>query len=139
MKDREADKGRFAYVVQIKYSELPQFSEVMAAGTAAALVPIRSITRRTSATAATSIASAVGKHERLSGDAESEIVTFLPAEREEAGDICSKLIGQLQGIQLGRVKDQFGWNFAVSQEDGTKVVGESKDGGADGQTVDQLD
>jgi len=123
----------------IKYTEFPQFSEVMAAGTAAALVPIRSITRRTSATAAASIASAVGKHERLSGDAKSETVTFLPAEQEEAGDICSKLIGKLQGIQLGRVKDEFGWNFAVSREDGIKVAGERDNGGANGQTVDQLD
>lgn len=113
----------------------------MAAGTAAALVPIQSITRKADPSATGSITSSTnGKHERVSGDAGSETVTFLPESQEDAGPICARLIAQLQGIQLGRVKDQFGWNFAVSREDGTKVVGEA-DGAdaASGQTVDQLD
>ncbi len=50
--------------LQIKYAELPNFQEVMAAGTAAALVPIRSITRRIDHSDPTSLAATVKKHAR---------------------------------------------------------------------------
>ncbi|KAI1083042.1 branched-chain amino acid aminotransferase II [Whalleya microplaca] len=124
----------------IKYTELPKFSEVMAAGTAAALVPIRSISRRVDPASPQSISSAAGKHARLSTEGGAEKVTYIDAANEDAGPICLRLLSQLKGIQLGKIKDEFSWCYPVSQQDGTKVAGETN-GGANGnaQTVDQLD
>ncbi|KAI1090677.1 branched-chain amino acid aminotransferase II [Rostrohypoxylon terebratum] len=122
----------------IKYTELPKFSEVMAAGTAAALVPIRSITRRLDPASPESISSA-GTHSRLSTEGGVEKVTYIPKSHEEAGPICSKLTTQLKGIQLGKVQDSFGWNYPVTRGDGTKVVGETNGAQKNGETVDQLD
>jgi branched-chain amino acid aminotransferase len=70
----------------IKYEELPTFTEIMAAGTAAALVPIKSITMK----------SRNDKFEYQGGS-------------EEPGPAIVKLLAQLKGIQNGEVKDQFGW------------------------------
>ncbi|KAI0160225.1 branched-chain amino acid aminotransferase II [Xylariaceae sp. FL1272] len=141
--DSIMDLGRsFGWNIErrsIKYSELPTFSEVMAAGTAAALVPIRSITRSTPPTSPHSITSAIGKHERLSSDDDSEKVTFAPDEQEDIGAICTRLLTQLRAIQLGKVKDDFNWRFQVSREDGTKVVGEQSTTNGNGKTIDQLD
>ncbi|OLN93257.1 putative branched-chain-amino-acid aminotransferase TOXF [Colletotrichum chlorophyti] len=107
----------------IKYSELPTFTEVMAAGTAAALVPIRSITRRVDASSPQSVA---GKHERVSSaKAGEETVTYIPESQEDAGEICLKLLSTLKGIQLGKIEDKFGWNFAVSEADGAAVEKET--------------
>lgn len=109
----------------------------MAAGTAAALVPIRSITRRVDASSPQSIAGS--SQERVSSaKAGEETVTFIPESQEEAGNICLKLLSTLQAIQLGKLKDEFGWNFVVSEADGTAVVGEAKTNGS-AQTVDQMD
>lgn len=124
---------------QIKYADLPKFSEVMAAGTAAALVPIRSITRRFDPKAPNSITSTLGQHSRLSSENGAEKVTYLSDNIEDAGPICLRLLTQLKGIQLGKVKDEFSWCFPVSKEDGSKVSGETKAANGDGQTVDQLD
>ncbi|KAI1500057.1 aminotransferase [Biscogniauxia marginata] len=124
----------------IKYTELPQFSEVMAAGTAAALVPIRSITRRLDPASPQSISSA-GSHSRLAADKGAEIVTYIPDANEDAGPICLRLLTQLKAVQLGKVKDDFNWCFAVSREDGTKVAGETTatNGNGNGHTIGQLD
>jgi branched-chain amino acid aminotransferase len=126
---------------QIKWPELPTFTEVMAAGTAAALVPIRSITRREPPTSAKSITSAIGKHEKLSSDETSETVTYAPDEQdaEDIGAICTRLLNQLRAIQLGKVKDEFNWCFPVTRADGTKVVGETEATNDNDQTIDQLD
>ncbi|EFQ33888.1 branched-chain amino acid aminotransferase [Colletotrichum graminicola] len=114
----------------IKYSELPTFSEVMAAGTAAALVPIRSITRRIDSSSPQSL-TAAGPHERVSSaKVGEETVAYIPESQEEAGDLCLKLLSTLKGIQLGKIADDFGWNFAVSEADGTAVVGEHKTNGS---------
>ncbi|TEA16380.1 Transaminase htyB [Colletotrichum sidae] len=122
----------------IKYSELPTFREVMAAGTAAALVPIRSITRRVPASSSQSLVAA-GKQERVSSAKEGEeTVTYIPASQEDAGEICLKLLSTLKGIQLGKIEDKFGWNFVVSEADGTAVAGEQKTNGS-ATTVDQMD
>ncbi|KAI1431571.1 branched-chain amino acid aminotransferase II [Xylaria sp. CBS 124048] len=123
-----AELGRsFGWKVEsrtVKFSELPEFTEVMAAGTAAALVPIRSITRRDPPTAPGSITSAIGKHERLSSDSGSETVTYAPASRhdDDVGAICTRLLTQLRAVQLGKVKDEFNWCYRVTREDGTKVL-----------------
>ncbi|GAB7353284.1 hypothetical protein MBLNU459_g3788t1 [Dothideomycetes sp. NU459] len=70
----------------IKYDELSTFVEVFAAGTAAALVPIKSITMQ------------------------SRNDTFqYNGGSDEPGPVCVKLIETLQGIQRGKIDDTFGW------------------------------
>lgn len=115
----------------VRYSELPSFTEVMAAGTAAALVPIRSITRRNKGGLPTDA-------KNVTTDAESETVTYIPDAQEDAGPICLKVLAQLKGIQLGKVEDAFGWRCSVGVED-LKVDGAQTNGQATPQTVDQMD
>jgi branched-chain amino acid aminotransferase len=106
----------------------------MAAGTAAALVPIRSITRRASA--------ALPQGPRVSSAKEGEeTVTYIPEGSDEPGPLCVRVLAELKGIQLGKVKDQFGWRVEVAEEDAKRVVGEvaAAAGNGNGQTVDQLD
>ncbi|KZF26812.1 branched-chain amino acid aminotransferase II [Xylona heveae TC161] len=83
----------------IKFEELSSFDEVLAAGTAAALVPIRSITMK----------SRNAKFEYLKGD--------------EPGPVCLKLLSTLQGIQLGKIPDTFNWRLKVSEEKDYKIRG----------------
>lgn len=79
----------------ITYEELSSFTEVMAAGTAAALVPIKSITMRS-------------KNDKFTyGDGS-----------EEPGPCCIKLLTTLQGIQQGKIKDSFGWLDNVEEAGG---------------------
>ena len=108
---------------QILYDELSTFQEVMAAGTAAALVPIKSITMRSK------------------GD------KFLYRNgSDEVGPIASKLLGTLKGVQVGKVKDTFDWLDFVSgpEEYGFEPTGEvKKTSGTNGigkslENVDQL-
>ncbi|KAF2157736.1 branched-chain amino acid aminotransferase II [Myriangium duriaei CBS 260.36] len=68
----------------ITYEELPDFEEVMAAGTAAALVPIKSITR--------------GKDEFKYRGAS-----------DEPGPIVVELLTKLKGIQQGKIEDKHSW------------------------------
>ncbi|PGG99843.1 branched-chain amino acid aminotransferase [Helicocarpus griseus UAMH5409] len=80
----------FGYKVErrrVTYDELAEFSEVMAAGTAAALVPIKSITMKS----------------------KSDRIYFDAGESGEGGDVCRKLLKTLKGIQTGEVLDEFGW------------------------------
>jgi len=76
----------------IKYGELPEFEEVMAAGTAAALVPIKSITMR----------SKKDKFVYQNGS-------------DEPGPGITKLLSTLKGIQQGKIQDSFGWLDPVSE------------------------
>ncbi|KAH9825914.1 putative branched-chain-amino-acid aminotransferase TOXF [Teratosphaeria destructans] len=76
----------------IRYDELQGFSEVMAAGTAAALVPIKSITYRCRG----------DKFEYQGGG-------------DEPGPAVVKLLAQLKGIQQGKVEDAFGWLQGVRE------------------------
>jgi len=76
---------------RVSYDELADFDEVIAAGTAAALVPVRSITMR----------SKENKFEYRSGN------------NNEGGEVCVKLLQNLRGIQSGQKEDTFGWNFEV--------------------------
>lgn len=104
----------------------------MAAGTAAALVPIRSITKRNS--------SRLGSHPRVSAKDGAETTTYISENSEEPGQICVKLLTHLKGIQLGQIPDEFGWRFEVKDEDGKRVFQETA--AADNGTVksvDQLD
>lgn len=88
----------FGYNVEkrrIAYEELPQFSEVMAAGTAASLVPIKSITM-------------ISKNDRFTYE------KALPSGGGP-GPVCKELLRVLKGIQQGLEQDQFGWNHIVRQ------------------------
>lgn len=96
---------------QILYSELKEFKEVMAAGTAASLVPIKSITMES-------------KKEKMEYN--------VP---EEGGEVCLKLLAALKGIQSGKQKDEFGWCFEVTEA--PKEFRNQTNGVKDG-TVDQL-
>ncbi|KAJ5902586.1 Aminotransferase lcsP [Penicillium taxi] len=76
---------------QIGYEELGLFDEVIAAGTAAALVPVRSITMRS----------------------RDEKFQYRCGEQNEGGEVFTKLLQTLRGIQLGSIEDTFGWNYEV--------------------------
>lgn len=80
----------FGYRVEkrrVPYDELKELDEVMAAGTAAALVPIRSITMQS-------------RNDRF---------TYQCGESDEGGEVCRKLLKTLKGIQNGELPDQLGW------------------------------
>lgn len=70
----------------IKYEELPFFTEILAAGTAAALVPVKSITMHS-------------RNDKF----------LYQGGSDEPGPACVKLLTTLKGIQQGKIKDQFGW------------------------------
>lgn len=94
----------------VKYTELPSFSEVIAVGTAASLVPIRSITRRNQKPS-------LPQSPRVAVSSDAETVTYIPESQNESGPICSKLFHHLKGIQTGKITDEFGWRCAVSEAD----------------------
>jgi len=100
----------------IKYEELPSFSEVLAAGTAAALVPIKSITRKS----------------------RDETFSYIEATSEEPGPFCIKLLTTLKGIQTGKIKDTFGWNSRVEQVDESKYTTLEHTNGTNGESIDML-
>ncbi len=107
----------FGYTVdrrRIDYSELPEFKEVMAAGTAASLVPIKSITMRS-------------KNDKFD---------YPVNEKLDPGPVCEQLLSTLKGIQQGKVKDQFRWNFKVT-EPPKEFVKATTNGGVNG-AVDEL-
>ena len=107
----------FGYSVErrrIDYAELPEFKEIMAAGTAASLVPIKSITMQ-------------------SRDDKFE---YPINEKLDPGPVCGQLLSTLKGIQQGKVKDQFGWNFTVT-EPPKGFVKAAANGGVNG-AVDEL-
>lgn len=113
----------------------------MAAGTAASLVPIRSITRRIAASDPKSLVATFKSHQRLTADKSKgeETITYIPETQEDAGPLCLKLLSQLKGIQMGKVEDKFGWCFKVSEEDRKKAKGpEATNGASNGSlSVDQ--
>ncbi|KAJ5969040.1 Branched-chain amino acid aminotransferase II [Penicillium viridicatum] len=86
--------GMLGYRVEkrrVAYEELREFDEVIAAGTAAALVPVGSITMQ----------SRGDKFEYRCG------------AQKEGGEVCVKLLRTLRGIQSGTVEDTLGWNYEV--------------------------
>lgn len=97
----------------IKYEELPEFDEVMAAGTAAALVPIKSITMRSR------------------GD-----VFKYHGGSDEPGPGVVKLLTTLKGVQQGKIKDTFGWLEYVEEARGYGETNGDADGV--GTNVDKL-
>lgn len=98
----------------IYYKELPELKEVMAAGTAASLVPIKSITMKS----------------------RGDKFEYPVNEKLDPGPVCTQLLTTLKGIQQGKVKDQFGWNMTVTQPP-SEFVKHATNGGVNGG-VDQL-
>lgn len=101
----------FGYTVErrrIAYEEIPEFSEIMAAGTAASLVPIKSITM----------------------NSRSDKFSFEKALPSDGGPgpVCKELLRVLKGIQQGVEKDQFGWNLVVKQPPNGFVEGKQVNG-----------
>lgn len=76
----------------ITYEELPTFEEVIAVGTAAALVPVKSIAMRS----------------------RNEKFTYQNGS-SEPGPACVKLLNTLKSIQQGITKDEFGWLDLVKE------------------------
>jgi len=103
-------------VRKIMYEELPSFTEVMAAGTAAALVPIKSITMKS----------------------RGDKFTY-QNESDEPGPMCSKFLTTLKGIQQGKIKDEFGWLYEITEpKDGYRTEsGEERTNGY-GSNVDKM-
>ncbi|KAF2749616.1 branched-chain amino acid aminotransferase II [Sporormia fimetaria CBS 119925] len=77
---------------EIPYEELSSFDEVLAAGTAAALVPIKSITMKS----------------------RNDKFLYKDASKEP-GPVCVKLLTTLKGIQLGKIEDKQGWLIRVDE------------------------
>lgn len=101
----------------IKYDELPAFSEVMAAGTAAALVPIQSITRRRSdrLPSGPRVMKQTGEGDDV--DAAAEVVTYIPSDSPAPGPVVVKLLTRLKAIQQGTAEDEFGWRCVLEEAD----------------------
>ncbi|RJE27124.1 Branched-chain amino acid aminotransferase [Aspergillus sclerotialis] len=97
----------FGWTVEVrpvKYEELAEFSEVLAVGTAAVLVPIRSITR-----------SSLGDK-------------YVYAANEEGNYICAmKLFKAIQDIQRGLVEDLFSWCAPIQEPGKYLQTGEKSD------------
>lgn len=100
---------------EIPYAELTEFDEVLAAGTAAALVPIRSITMKS-------------KGDKIVYEAASQ----------EPGPACVKLLSTLKGIQQGRIEDKFGWLYEVERPEMWDEVNGVKANGTEEEAVDSL-
>ncbi|KAF2863564.1 branched-chain amino acid aminotransferase II [Piedraia hortae CBS 480.64] len=75
----------------VYYQELKTFDEVMAAGTAATLVPVKSITMKS----------------------RNEAVRY--GHGGQAGPITIKLLTKLKAVQSGDEKDEWGWLHQVSE------------------------
>lgn len=97
----------------VKYEEIREFDEVIAAGTAAGLVPVRSITMK----------SRGEKWGFECGDG--------GGGKGEGGPVCRRLMGLLQGIQTGEVEDVFGWNWEIREVEG--MMGRENEGVGEGE------
>ncbi|KAH7369648.1 branched-chain-amino-acid aminotransferase 5 [Rhexocercosporidium sp. MPI-PUGE-AT-0058] len=97
----------------IPYTKLASFNEVLGAGTAVGLVPIRSITRKYKSFPA----AAQSNTRSLAHAAGFETVSYMPDEQQGGGPVHSKLIAELRAIQLGIVADKFGWRCEVEEKD----------------------
>lgn len=84
---------------------------MLAAGTAAALVPIRSITM----------------------ESKSDKIEY--GRGDEPGPVHQKLLSTLKGIQLGKIEDKFGWRLPVPKP---AQWDESQANGQKDTSVDEL-
>jgi branched-chain amino acid aminotransferase len=116
----------FGYAVErrrIAYEELKDFTEVMAAGTAASLVPIKSITM-------------TGRGDKF------EYRVGSKEDPDGPGVVCKTLLETLKGVQRGEVEDRWGWNVEVEQPPAGFVEGTGEvngmTGGSQTPKVDQM-
>lgn len=100
---------------RIAYEELKDFTEVMACGTAASLVPIKSITM----------------------ESKGERFDYPVTESLEPGPVCLKLLTTLKGIQQGKIKDGFGWNMEVTAPP-KGFASSEMNGGVNHNVIDEL-
>lgn len=75
----------------IPYEELETFTEVIAAGTAVSLAPVKSITMRS----------------------RGDKFHYVGEKDNQPGPVCLKLLKTLKDIQQGKIKDQFGWTLEI--------------------------
>ena len=75
---------------KIKFDEIPTFSEIFAVGTAACLVPVRSITRRST----------------------QQKFSFAAAETAP-GPLCEALSKKLDAVMRGQATDSFSWGYVI--------------------------
>jgi len=95
------------------YTELPDFCEVLGAGTAVGLVAIRSITRR-----GLKLRTPLPPHARVSSTSEDlETITYVPDDNQAGGPVVSRLNVELKALQSGKVADRSGWLHEVQAED----------------------
>lgn len=88
----------------IPYAELLSFTEVIAAGTAAALVSVKSISMK------------------------SQGETFVYGDGSgEPGPAFTRLLSALQDIQQGKIKDSFGWLEPVAEPSNYSVLVDGKE------------
>ena len=78
---------------RIPYKELSEFTEVLAAGTAAALVPIKSITLQS-------------KNEKFE---------YQKKNGGKPGPAFDRLLPTLKQVQMGKLEDKFGWLDVVQE------------------------
>ncbi|KAI5284270.1 hypothetical protein KEM54_001478 [Ascosphaera aggregata] len=76
---------------RIPYSELAELDEVMASGTAAVLVPLKTLTRKST----------------------NDKFAFNIGENGEGGDVFKQLVVTLKAIQTGKFADRYSWNVEV--------------------------
>lgn len=98
----------------IKYDEISTFTEIMAAGTAAALVPIKSITMRS-------------RNDKF----------IYQGASDDPGPAYKKLLSTLKSIQQGKMEDSFGWLDYVKEPEGFPTIDGVSTDGVDG-SVDEL-
>ena len=89
-------KGWKVETRKILYNELHSFSEVLACGTAAALVPIKSLHIKS----------------------KDEKITYL--KDDEPGPVCQELLRTYKAIQSGKISDPYGWLDYVQDPTGWK-------------------
>lgn len=124
----------------VSYTELHTFSEVLGAGTAMGMVPIRSITRRRETTASRLSAS---PRVLIDGDVETgtETVVYVPDGQEDGGPVFQKLSALFRALQLGKEQDEFGWRFEVQAKDGdlvpVKITRQGRQGWASPLSLDR--
>lgn len=84
-------------VREVRVEELARFKEVMAAGTAAALVPIRSVVMKSTG------------------------LNVVYCADDEPGPRVVQLLKELKGIQSGVLEDRFGWLVKVVPVESTRA------------------
>ncbi|KAI9826786.1 MAG: hypothetical protein M1819_007257 [Sarea resinae] len=96
----------------IAFDELGDFDEVLAVGTAAAVLPIRSITRPSTGQTFVFGSRSGGDGKTGSGEIEGGGSPAGP------GECCQRLQEALSGVQKGERADEWGWCFTVHEPAG---------------------